>query len=217
MKILALLLLAAVAAPAVAQNDVEFRCTDDRGQVSVQDRPCPSGMAQVIQRRGAAAAPTVVTSVADEAVPQVLDSARPPAAGFNADDPQLLDSNALRQQHDPGDAQAADAPPMPPVFRCVAANGSQYLHAYEPAPPTCALLTVTGLGGATPVNAASCEIVRDSCEEIAEAQRCGAWQQLLRTARGRERFAGAETQAAARAAREQLQAVLDAGRCPVPG
>ncbi len=78
-------------------------------------------------------------------------------------------------------------------------------------------MTVQGLGGATPVNAASCEVVRDHCEALPEAQRCGGWQQRFRDARGRERFAAPENRGTARGERERLQGVLEASSCPVPG
>jgi len=78
-------------------------------------------------------------------------------------------------------------------------------------------MTVQGLGGVTPVNAASCEVVRDHCEALPEAQRCGGWQQRFRDARGRERFAAPENRDTARGERERLQGVLEASNCPVPG
>lgn len=215
-----LLLLATVAAPLMAQDAIEFRCTDEEGNVSVQDRPCASGSAQVIQRKGAAAAPTVSTAVAAE--PRVLDSDNMPAAGFSVDGPGLLDSDVLRQQQqNEMQAQAEESgppkPPLPEIYRCVGTDGSQYLHELEAAPPRCLSMTVSGLGGgATPSNAASCEVMRDTCEALPQDQRCNAWQQLFRTARGQERFASASTIDSARSERARLQAVLQASRCAVP-
>ena len=86
-----------------------------------------------------------------------------------------------------------------------------------PAPDPVPALDVQGLGGATPVNAAGCEVVRDRCEALPEAQRCGSWQQRFRDARGRERFAAPENRDTARGERERLQGVLEASNCPVPG
>lgn len=215
-----LLLLATVAAPLMAQDAIEFRCTDEDGEVSVQDRPCPSGTAQVIQRKGAAATPTVSTEVAAE--PRVLDSDNMPEAGFSVDGPGLLDSDVLRQQRqNEMQAQAEQSgppkPPLPEIYRCVGTDGSQYLHELDAAPPRCIVMSVSGLGGgATPSNAASCEVVRDTCEALPEDQRCGAWQQRFRTARGRERFASTDTLHSARSERARLQAVLEASRCAVP-
>jgi len=214
-----LFLLAALASPVMAQDAIEFRCTDEAGQVTVQDRPCPSGAAQIIQRKGASAAATVTTAVAAE--PRVLDSDALPEGGFDVDGPGLLDSDVLRLRREEATQQdAADGPPKPPlpeIYQCVGADGSQYLHEYDAAPPRCVALTVSGLGGGVvPANAASCEVVRDTCEALPEAQRCGAWQQRFRTARGRERFATEGNLEAARSERARLQAVLDASGCAVP-
>ena len=129
----------------------------------------------------------------------------------------ILDSALLPR---PGDAavdeNAPPKPPLPPIFQCQDSQGGQYLHEYEAAPGRCELMNVSGLGGVTPVNAASCEVVSDRCSEVAEAQRCGSWQQRFRTARGRERFASEENRDTARAERERLQAVLAASDCRVP-
>ena len=119
----------------------------------------------------------------------------------------------------PASADDAAAPkaPLPPIFRCESTERGTYLHELEPAPPICLLMSVTGLGGGnTPVNAAGCEVVRDTCEAVSEPQRCASWQQRFRDARGRERFATADNHAAATAERERLHAVLAASDCAVP-
>ncbi len=221
-------LLLALPNVALAAPDVVFRCTNADGAVSVQDVPCPSGSAQIIQRRGAAASTTTTSGGIDTSTPSdaggVLDSAPLPPAASPADERYeggLLDSMALRRAAREAAAQdeAADddRPPPPDIFRCLGNDGSQYLHEPGPAPARCELLSITGLGGSlAPGNAASCEVVRDTCTAVEEAQRCGSWQQRLRTARGRERFASPANEAAARNERERIQAVLEASNCPVP-
>ncbi len=132
---------------------------------------------------------------------------------------QILDSATLRRDAD-ARAEAGNGPPkppLPPIFQCTDGQGGGYLHEYEASPGRCEPMTVQGLGGVTPMNAAGCEVVRDRCEELPEAQRCGSWQQRLRDARGRERFAAPENRDTARGERERLQAVLEASNCPVPG
>lgn len=216
-----LLFLLILAAPAAADDAVVFRCTDANGTVTVQDAPCPSGSAQIIQRRGASATSTVSTALGETApaTSGVLDSSLLPVlqAGNGEDNDSILDSDMLRAQAAAGSADAPPKPPLPVIFRCTGNDGSHYLHEAEPAPARCAPLALPGLGGSmAPGNAASCEVVRDSCSELAEDQRCGAWQQHFRDARGRERFASPENQASATAERERLQAVLEASDCPVP-
>ncbi len=129
----------------------------------------------------------------------------------------ILDTANLPKPGDDATAAATDKPPLPEIYQCQAQDGGRYLHEREPAPPHCQLLSVTALGGATPVNAASCEVIRDACEPIPEDQRCNAWQQRFRDARGRERFASPDNSAAAAAERTRLQAVLAESSCAVPG
>ena len=213
------------ALPAFANEDIVFRCTDADAKVTVQDAPCPSGTAQIIQRRGASAASTASTALGDSpapaaAVPAVLDSdllpAPQPGAAAGSGD-AILDSDVIRARATADATVVADRPPPPVIFRCTATGGGQYFHEYEAAPPRCMVMSISGLGGGiAPGTAASCEMVRDACSEVDEAQRCGAWQQRLRDARGRESFAAADTQAQAGAERLRVQAVLEASACAVP-
>lgn len=221
---LAALLLTAL--PAFANEDIVFRCTDANGKVTVQDAPCPSGTAQIIQRRGASSASTASTALGDSPAPApaVLDSdlltAPPPGAAAGSGD-AILDSDVIRARA-AAEAEAKagavpDRPPPPVIFRCTASGGGQYFHEYEAAPPRCVVMSISGLGGSiAPGTAASCEMVRDACSEVDPAQRCGAWQQRLRDARGRESFATADTQAQAHEERLRVQAVLEASACAVP-
>lgn len=229
---------------ALADDMVIYRCTSASDVQTIQRMPCPEGSTQRVQRVAdpARTAPAAATPEAPPPSPRALppspSAATPsvptaavasPRAGEerpvmearmvdSAEGDTILDSATL---HHHGDGPAADKdapakPPLPAIYQCVSREGSAYLHEYEAAPGRCELLQVQGLGGATPVNAASCEVVSDRCTEVAEAQRCGSWQQRFRDARGRERFAAPENQQAARDERERLQAVLEASSCPVP-
>ena len=219
LRLLLIPLLLAAALPSLADEAIVFRCTDAEGAVTVRDTPCPSGQAQIIQRRGASATSTTTTALGEAPAAAVLDSrAAPPAqSGMQAGGETLLDSDLLRARQA---ARAADGPPRPPlpeIYRCLSREGSQYLHEREPAPPRCADMSISGLGGSVaPDNAASCEVVRDACQALAIEQRCGAWQQHLRDARGRERFAAPENAVEATNERMRLQAILEASDCPVP-
>lgn len=235
-----LLLLLSIASPALADDSIVFRCTDADDNVSVQSTPCPKGSHQVMQRMnaGPSRAETSVSTSASPPPPAPAPSTPvPPPAATNvplipgtqipmertiSEAYQVERGNAILDSANlprPGDAeQEADAskPPLPAIYQCQRADGGRYLHELEPSPAHCELLNVTGLGGATPVNAASCEVVRDDCQEIAEADRCGAWQQRFRNARGQESFASADRKAAASAERARLEAVLAASSCAVP-
>lgn len=222
---------------ALANDMVIYRCMGSSDVPTLQRTPCPAGTRQEIQRVPAPSPTAPIVPVQNSpapppaAVPSV-DAAAEPAATQPREGRTIMEARMV--EHEGGDAildsamlpRSTDAtavdgseppkPPLPTIFQCIDTQGGSYLHEYEAAPGRCELLNVQGLGGATPVNAASCEVVRDRCTEVAEAQRCGSWQQRFRDARGRERFAAPENQPAARGERERLQAVLEASDCPVP-
>jgi len=212
-----LLLLLLVSLPAAADEAVFFRCTDAGGQLTIQSVACPAGSEQRIQRISAPVrGPAAVENAPAAPTP---DYRMPPLPQDGDEDSGLLDSAALRPAaaaEEPDDARPPK-PPLPEIYQCVSADGGRYLHEREPAPSRCESLALTGLGGShAPSNAASCEVVRDACEPVAEQPRCSSWQQRLRDARGRERFAAPENQAAATAERTRLEAVLAESDCPVP-
>ncbi|OBU68012.1 hypothetical protein A9K58_08590 [Stenotrophomonas maltophilia] len=237
------LALALLPGPALAEEGVIYRCTSSSSDVpTLQRTPCPSGSTQQVlrvpeaaNRQPATIAPESAPVPAEAPLPVPAASVAaplPPALPRRADEgrtimqagmvereggDQILDSATLRRELDTVASEGPPKPPLPPIFQCTDSQGGHYLHEYEPAPGRCELMTVQGLGGVTPVNAASCEVVRDRCEELPEAQRCGSWQQRFRDARGHERFAAPENRDAARAERERLRGVLEASNCPVPG
>lgn len=234
------LALALLPGGALADDTVIYRCTSSSGVPTLQRTPCPDGSTQRIQRvpdagrpvpvqvqvppaadANAAPAPAAAASAAAPSPPKAGDERTIMEARMvdSGDGDTILDSALLPRRGQPAaaDPDAAPKPPLPAIFQCQAEDGGRYLHEREPAPPRCVMLQVSGLGGgATPVNAASCEVVRDTCSEVPAEQACGSWQQRFRDARGRERFATPDTQAETRAERQRLQDVLDASSCPVP-
>lgn len=216
-----------------AEEVVLFRCTDADGGLTVQSSPCPAGSTQRIQRFAAPAstvppAPSAApATAADASGAGTLQRAPLPVlqgevqTSVEAEGNAILDSDVVRQQArqqaaSAHDDAAASRPPLPEIYQCQGSDGSGYLHEREPAPPHCVLMTITGLSGVTPLNAAGCEVVRDRCEAIAEPLRCGSWQQRFRDARGSERFAAPENKAATTAERERLQAILADSDCGIP-
>jgi len=212
-----LLLLLPVSLSAVADEAVFYRCTDAGGNLTIQSVACPAGSEQRIQRISAPVRTPAVVEAAPSA-PTTRHS-MPPLPQDGDEDSGLLDSAALRPDAStvPDDAAGPPRPPLPDIYQCVSADGGRYLHEREPSPSRCESLALTGLGGSqAPSNAASCEVVRDACEPVTAEQRCSSWQQRFRDARGRERFAAPENQAAATAERARLEAVLAESDCPVP-
>ncbi|WP_312709759.1 hypothetical protein [Stenotrophomonas sp.] len=242
MKKLFWLALCLLPTAAAAEAEVIYRCIGSSDVPTVQRVPCAQGLRQEIVRLPGSA-PAAPTPPAEPPPSAALPSAPPAAepattatpaavpaqAGEEriisearmverADDNLILDSAQLPRDdaHPQADGSAPPKPPLPPIFQCIDAQGGGYLHEYEAAPGRCELLQVQGLGGVTPANAASCEVVTDRCSEVSQAQRCGSWQQRFRNARGRERFATPDNRDAARGERERLQAVLAASDCAVP-
>ncbi len=225
MKKLFWLALCLLPTAAAADAQVIYRCTGSSDIPTVQRVPCAQGLRQEIVRLPGStpAAPTAPPDAAPAAAPvpaqagdeRIISEAR---MVERADDNLILDSAQLPRDdaHPQADGNAPPKPPLPPIFQCTDAQGGGYLHEYEAAPGRCELLQVQGLGGVTPANAASCEVVTDRCSEVSQAQRCGSWQQRFRNARGRERFATPDNRDAARGERERLQAVLAASDCAVP-
>lgn len=230
---------------AVAADEVVlYRCTATDGSLTVQNAPCPTGTQQRIQRFAApasavqapvpstaatAAAPaarTAPTAAAGDAAANTSTLQHAPLQVLHAGDVQtsvqaestgLLDSDVVRRQvHEQAQADAVAKAPLPEIYQCQGREGGAYLHEREPAPPHCLLMTVTGLGGNTPLNAAGCEVIRDACEPVADAQRCNSWQQRFRDARGQERFATPENLPRAAAERARLEAILADSDCPIP-
>lgn len=231
------LALGLFAGNALADDGVIYRCTSSSSDVpTLQRAPCPTGSKQQVVRVPASAPPAPASAAPVPAAPEPAAATAPsvpapaprrPGEGRTIMEAGMvereggdliLDSAALPRQADAApDSHAPPKPPLPPIFQCIDSQGGGYLHEYEAAPGRCELMTVQGLGGATPVNAAGCEVVRDRCEALPEAQRCSSWQQRFRDARGRERFASPENRDTARGERERLQGVLEASNCPVPG
>lgn len=213
--LLLLLPITLFALPAPAQEVIFYRCTDAGGSVTLQNAPCPAGSTQT-ERRVATPTRAPAAPLAAPAAP-VLGSSVVPTLQAGEEAPTLLDSDTLRHPAAPTPEAAAPKPPLPEIYYCTAKDGTRYLHEREPAPPRCELMSITGLGGSSaPGNAASCEVVRDTCTALPEELRCGAWQQRFRDARGRERFASPENQATAIAERERLEQVLAESACAVP-
>lgn len=224
-------------APAHAEDVVLFRCTAADGGLTVQNAPCPPGTQQRIQRFVAPASNAVPAAPPPAPVAAAVPASADPAiatgtlahaplpvlqagdvqTSVEAEGTAILDSDVVRRQAEQqAEADAVAKQPLPEIYACQGRDGGGYLHEREPAPPHCELMTVTGLGGNTPLNAAGCEVIRDTCEPIADAQRCNSWQQRFRDARGRERFATPTNAALAAAERERLQAILASSECPIP-
>lgn len=201
----ALLLLAGLAAApaAAAQETVFYKCTDARGQVSMQNgTPCAPGMKQEVRRIG---------EVKTVPVP-ALRPAPPPAPRAPAYGDFVLVSgpNAKRAPA----PEAAGLPPPPPLFQCRTWEGDSYYGDTESPEPRCAPLQVTAIDGSGALGAGrACEMKYDECKAVPAEQLCDAWLRRLDDAEFKLRYAGDDNRAERQAAFDSVDARVKASSC----
>lgn len=186
---------AAAAAPARAPI-VIYRCTDLYGRLTVQnDAPCPKGTRE---QRQVVEAPPPMPAYQPLRIPEPATPAPPPAP------PTLVT------------ATEAPAPP-PPLFQCSKPDGEHYFSEAREPEPRCVALQVVGLdGSARNAGGAACEVVRDACTRVPDADTCEAWQRHLRAAETAWRFGSRELAERQQAEFERIQAVVAASSCARP-
>ncbi|MGX5672605.1 DUF4124 domain-containing protein [Thermomonas sp. XSG] len=199
--VLVLLLCAPLALP--AQDTVFYKCTDAKGNVSMQNgAPCASGMKQEIRRIGA-----VKTMPVPARKPQVEAPAPPPQYG----DFVLVSGPSMQRTPAP---EAAGLPAPPPLYQCRTWDGETYFGESAEPPPRCAPLQVTGLDGRAQVGMASaCEMKQDSCAAVPDAQLCATWYRRLDEADFKLRYADDGTRRERQAALDAIDAKIKASRC----
>lgn len=161
---------------AIAQSGkgqvVIYRCTDADGNVTFQnDRRCPKGQKQQTRVMEAPSAP----SPAPAPAPVLTPTATVPTVVVEA--PMSAQANTT-----PTSAAAQGVAPSllppPPLFRCHAHTGNNYLSEDGAPKDRCVELQVSDLsGGQNRSGAQACEIQQDRCERIPDQQLCEAWSQ----------------------------------------
>jgi hypothetical protein len=164
--------------PAAAEDTVIYRCTDASGAVTLQNgSACPKGSKQEIRR-----------------IPVLPSSATPPPATAPAvapaparPTPRPEDFVTVR-----GPQQAAlERKPPPALFQCRTWDDRDYLGDTGEPPASCVPLQVMGIGGAAELGAGqACEMRRDACVAVPEAQLCAAWKRRVDEAEFRWKFGG---------------------------
>lgn len=194
--------------PASAQPVTIYRCTDAAGELTVQNKPCPSGSTQREQQMqgvpsspASAFPPPASRSPADANAPIMLSPATDPAAPQtgpgrefvttgNGPEPRILDSANLPRNPPPQATPDPDRLPPPPLFRCATYDNDSYLSEEQEVPPRCLPLRTVGLDGNPSAGAGrACEVVRDQCSRVADGAACDAWRRYAREAESRFRFA----------------------------
>lgn len=183
--LLALCALFAAALP--AQESIIYRCTDAKGQLTLQnDTPCPAGSRQEIRRIGAlptAPAPT-------EGPPRPAERLSPPP-----DSNFVLVRGPVAEQGPPPDPARPRNPPTP-LWECRDWQGERYLSDVETPPKACVPLNVVGIDGSQDLAAGSaCEMRTDACAPVPEAQLCQEWKRRVDEAEFRVRYGSGSTRA----------------------
>lgn len=192
MRIVLPLLLLVWSVPALADEVVIYRCTDDDGSLTLQDFPCAGGQSQHERRYERPVDP-----------PAAPEAREPPPAPADAD----VDA-------DPSDLQPAMAsrPPVdvPALFQCHTFDGQDYFSERGDGNRRCVPLEITRIGSAPlPGAASACEWVVDECGQLDADAACAGWQRLHREAVRAEREAFSDTLAEVREDLARLAGIRD--------
>ena len=190
--------LAAACMPAHA-GIVIYRCTDAYGRLTVQnDMPCPKGSQQ---ERQVVEPPPPMPAYQPVVVPHPASPPPAPAdVGTDAPPPAVVAGSTPR--------------PPPPLYQCSKPDGERFFSEAREPEPRCVALQVVGLDGSPQTAAgAACELVRDSCAPVLEADACAAWQQYLRGAETDWRFGRKELAERRQAEYERIRALVAASHC----
>ena len=166
------------------------RCTDARGQVTLQDDPCPPGS------RGETRAMT-----------------RPKDPPVSSKAVKVADTPAMPQP----DLVDADAPPPrlpippPPMYKCTSYDGDErFSESYDPN-PRCEPLVIyyPYPNQLTPQQALSCRWVEDSCVRLSDRAACARWIQMRKDAVSAATRAFSDTAAYRKSELERLTQIVD--------
>ena len=139
------------------------RCTDARGQVTLQDDPCPPGSQE-----------------------QTREMTRPKDPPVSSKSVRVADTPAMPQP----ELLSADEPPPrlpippPPMYKCTSYDGDErFSESYDPN-PRCEPLVIyyPYPNQLTPQQALSCRWVEDSCVRLSDRTACQRWLQMRKDA-----------------------------------
>lgn len=188
------LLFLALAANACAQesapaSNVLYRCTDAKGNLTIQNAPCPAGMREQKQTVGAlktaplpGAQPFVPNSTPP---PNFHPDAQPDATAKNPQDSAAADAtapNTTAAGNCDGTPRADNAPRLPPpaLFQCTTYDNDGYISEDPMPPPRRVPLQTTGLNGDPRLGQGQAwEVKHDSCARVPDGKLCDAWRKRL--------------------------------------
>ena len=197
------LLLALAPRAASAQETVFYKCTNAKGEVSLQNgTPCAPGMKQEIKRIGEVrTVPVPAKKPAREAPP--------PAPVYG--DFVLVSGPNMKRKPAP---EAAALPPPPPLFQCKTWEGDTYFGETDSPEPRCIPLQVTGIDGSDALGAGSaCEVKPDACTATPAEQLCEAWLRRLDEAEFKLKYASRDDEAERKTTFDAIDAKVKASSC----
>ena len=197
------LLLALAPSAASAQETVFYKCTDARGNSSLQNgTPCAPGMKQEIRRIG-----EVKTVPVPEKKPATAAPVEAPVYG------EFVLVSGPNMQRKPA-PEAAALPPPPPLYHCTTWQGDTYFGETDAPEPRCAPLQVVGIDGSNALGMGqACEMKEDSCTAIPDDQLCSTWYRRLDDAEFKLKYAGRGNERERKAAFDAIDAKVKASSC----
>jgi len=197
------LLLALAPSAASAQETVFYKCTDAKGNSSLQNgTPCAPGMKQEIRRIG-----EVKTVPVPEKKPATAAPVEAPVYG------EFVLVSGPNMQRKPA-PEAAALPPPPPLYHCTTWQGDTYYGETDAPEPRCAPLQVVGIDGSNALGMGqACEMKEDSCTAIPDDQLCSTWYRRLDDAEFKLKYAGRGNERERKAAFDAIDAKVKASSC----
>lgn len=197
------ILLALAPRAASAQETVFYKCTNAKGEVSMQNgTPCAPGMKQEIKRIG-----EVRTVPVPERKPVEAAPPETPVYGEFV----LVSGPNMKRAPAP---EAAGLPPPPPLYQCTTWDGETYFGEIAEPEPRCVPLLVTGIDGRPALGAGSaCEMKQDKCTDTPAEQLCEAWLRRLDEAEFKLKYAGRDNEEDRQAAFDAIDAKVKASSC----
>ena len=185
-----------------AGETVIYRCTAGDGAVALQSMPCPAGSRSEVRRLSADYAPPAL-SLPPSPLPEPAPTPSPATPEHTA--APAASSTASGR---------AKPLPLPVLHHCQPRSGTAYYTDRLEETVRCVPLRVTGLDG-NPATAAgqACEVQRDRCQSVAEADACHAWGLYLK--QSQQRFASAPSRSSSQADTQsgQIAALLAGSHC----
>jgi len=199
----AVALLALVARQGASQETLFYKCTDAKGNVTMQNgTPCAAGLKQEIKRIG---------EVRTVPVPPKRPAAEAPPPAPVYGDFVLVHGPNMKRKPAP---EAATLPPPPPLFQCKTWEGDTYYGETETPEARCVPLQVTGIDGSSVLGAGSaCEMKPDACTAIPAEQACEAWLRRLDEAEFKLKYAGRDNEAERQRVFDAIDAQVKASSC----